>query len=666
MMISKWLTAQVIAGILGKDKRIVNRMAVDGKWHFRNETGRGGTHKIFKVAALPEDIQAAYSASLGLTLEDMRKQLNPSSGHRKKVNIMGYNGRGAKTKEVKTLEDTPDDMLRIASLRKQLIDVYSASGLSACNFITAYENGVAVPELREQLGRWGNIHTPSNFYKNWLRAYEEHGLAGLAPQYATRRGGSGASLDDRAKEIIEALFLDPRKPSMKAVWRDVEQFGYTPCYSKVERYIKDEIPDVRKILYREGPTAFHNKCEPYIERDYTLYKPMEWVCGDHHNFDFVINYNGKICRPWLTAWIDMRSRKILGWWIDLVPNTLTVIRSFAMLVDAGGLPGNALIDNGKDYKSSWFAGTSWKEQRTKIDKEYLLMADGILQDCGTNAHFATPYRGQSKPIERFFRTVIETFSKAQDFYTGSNTVDAPEDKQLYWKRINGRDRIEVTYTLEQLRDDFANYVTWFNTAWHHSGDGMDSKTPDDVFYANLEGKREMPLEMRKYVFAVREKRVVQRNGVTLDGINYYNTELVRLIGERVEVRRDINDIGKVSIFTLPDAVYQFDAESELFKDKGLREEQIRQARALTKQVRQNAKTQIPDAEAIRQAKKTPAELLAETTFAKPTFPYQSPMEIPIEMRKVVGGEPLVSMPQKRRLIGLLDSFEPQEAMYAQV
>ncbi|MDR2446065.1 MAG: hypothetical protein LBD58_02040, partial [Treponema sp.] len=40
--------------------------------------------------------------------------------------------------------------------------------------------------------------------------------------------------------------------------------------------------------------------------------------------------------------------------------------------------------------------------------------------CGCEAHFATPYRGQSKPIERLFGTIIQLFSKSQDFYTGSN------------------------------------------------------------------------------------------------------------------------------------------------------------------------------------------------------------------------------------------------------
>jgi hypothetical protein len=121
-----------------------------------------------------------------------------------------------------------------------------------------------------------------------------------------------------------------------------------------------------------------------------------------------------------------------------------------MLVDSGGLPGNALIDTGKDFKSRWFAGSAWEDQKVKLDKEGMLLMDGILQECGCKAHFATPYRGQSKPIERLLGTIIQLFSKARDFYTGSDRVDTPEDKQLYWKRINGRDRIEVTYTMPPL------------------------------------------------------------------------------------------------------------------------------------------------------------------------------------------------------------------------
>jgi hypothetical protein len=108
-MISKWLTAKEIADILGKDKRVINRDADDGKWHFRTETGRGGTHRIYQVTSLPEDVQTAYAASLSITLEEIQKQLRPSAGHKKKANIAGYNGRGAKTKEARPLGQATDE-----------------------------------------------------------------------------------------------------------------------------------------------------------------------------------------------------------------------------------------------------------------------------------------------------------------------------------------------------------------------------------------------------------------------------------------------------------------------------------------------------------------------------------------------------------------------------
>ena len=373
---------------------------------------------------------------------------------------------------------------------------------------------------------------------------------------------------------------------------------------------------------------------------------MEWGCGDHHIFDFVITHEGRIFRPWVTLFMDMRSRTITGWWIDVVPNTLTIMRAFAQSVDRYGLFENMLVDNGKDFRSEWFAGSEWKERRTKPEKETLELIEGVLQDCKTNVHFATPYRGQSKPVERFFRSVCELFSKTQDFYVGSNTVDAPEDKKLFWGRINGRDKIEVTYTLEQLRRDFEQFVTWFNSSWQHSGQGMDGKTPNKVFAETFECKREMPEEYRKYVFTVREKRVIQRNGVSMDGISYYNSEMARLIGEKVEVRRDINDIGKAAIFSLPDLVYQFDAESDLFKDKGITEEQLRKVRRLQKKAREHIDA-YPRSEEIRQARKTPAELLAERMAADEESQI---IEGLLETKKVVGGEPLA--PRRKRTLRL--------------
>jgi transposase InsO family protein len=635
-VIGKWLSAGEIAEFKGITIRGVRKRATEEHWPSRGEQGNGGPRRVYQVAALPEDIQAAYAASLKVSLSELRNRLKPISTHEKKIDIPRYAGRGAKTKAVKPVEAAADSDLKIAAARAKLIEAYNASGLSVADFITAYENGVIAPELRERLGKHGNIHSRSNFYENWLARYERHGLAGLAPRYAKRKGGSGASLDDRAKELIQALYLDPRKPSVAGVERGVKQFGYELNYAIINRYIKNEIPNSVKVFYRMGEKAYHDRFDPFIRRDYTLFKSMEWGCGDHHLFDFVIKREGRVFRPWLTMFIDMRSRKITGWHIDVVPNTLTIMRAFSMSVGTCGLFENLLIDNGKDFRSAWFAGGSWRERRARPERETLDLIEGVLHDCGTKAHFATPYRGQSKPIERAFRTIIELFSREREFYVGSNTVDRPADTKLFWGKINGRDRVDVTYTLAELRDDFAKFVAWFNSQWKHTGQGMDGQTPDAVFAENLEERREMPEAARKYVFAIRERRVVQAGGIHIDGVDYYNEKLVKFIGQRVEVRRDINDIGKVSVFSLPDCVYQFDAENEFFKDRGIPEENIRKLRASRKKAREHLQDYAKGAAEIRREKKTPYEILAGQTA-----------EVIEDKREVVGGEPLAVINRRR-------------------
>ena len=186
-----------------------------------------------------------------MDLQALKTALKPASDAEKKVLIISYNGRGAVTKAIKPLEASSEAGLRIAAMRVKLIEAYSQSGLSAKAFIDAYEAGEVAADLRERLGRWGNIHTQSNFYKNWLAVYQKHGIAGLIPQYDRKRGGAGASFDEKAKEIINSLYLDLRKPSAASVTRDLAQFGYDLKYVTVNRYIK-EIPNSVKVFYREG------------------------------------------------------------------------------------------------------------------------------------------------------------------------------------------------------------------------------------------------------------------------------------------------------------------------------------------------------------------------------------------------------------------------------
>jgi putative transposase len=646
-MIDKWLTLKEIAGLVSLTKGWIIQRAQREGWPYRSYTAQGGKQRRYHLANLPKDIQTAYAASIKNSLEELQNQLKPDSKPNKKVTIPRFSGRGAKTGEVKTIENTPDEYLRIAAARRKVLEAYSASGLKPAQFVMAYNNGVAVPDVRSQLGTFGEISSQSSLYR-WLERYEQFGLAGLAPQYAKRRGGSGSSLDERAKELIQALYLDPHRPSVRTVERDIKQFGYDLNYSIISRYIQNEIPLSVKTFYRQGEKAYHDRFDPYITRDYTLFKAMEWGVADHHLFDFVIKHKGRIFRPWLTRFDDMRSRMIVGWHIDIIPNTLTILRALNMAVESYGTFDNLLIDNGKDFKSYWFAGNAWKNRKIKLDRETCDLIEGVLHDCGTQAHFCLPYRGQSKPIERAFRTDIELFEKRMETYVGSNTAQRPDEAKLYWGRINGRDRIEVELTLEEVRRMYAEYVEWFNTEWHHTGQGMDGKTPVQVFEENRGPRKEIPEALRRYIFTRREKRTVQRKGVTIDGIEYYNPQMVQYIGSEVEVRRDIDKIGTVSIYVLPDRTYLFDAESDVLKDFGIPEENIRAQRTAQRTARTHLSKYAKEASEIRQIAKSPAQLMAEASTTE-------------DDRLVVNGD-LISRPHtalvtefpKRKIKGIFD------------
>jgi len=651
-MTDKWLTLKEIAGLLSLTKGPVIRRAQLEGWSFRSYSVRGGKERRYHIANLPVDIQTAYAASIKTTLSDLQSQLKPSSTPDKKIIIPRYSGRGAKTGDIKSIDDTPEVYLKIAAARRKVLEAYSASGLNVAQFVIAYNNGVIISDIRSQLENFGDKLSQTNLYR-WLGLYEQKGLTGLAPQYSLRRGGSGASLDERAKDLIQALYLDSHKPSVRTVQRDIKQFGYDLNYSVINRYVNNEIPISVKTFYRMGEKAYHDRFDPYINRDYTLFNPMEWGVGDHHLFDFVIKHRGRIFRPWLTRFDDMRSRKICGWHIDIIPNTLTILRALSMAVENCGTFDNLLIDNGKDFRSHWFAGNAWKQKKMKLDKETCDLIEGVLHDCGTIAHFCLPYRGQSKPIERAFRTDIELFEKRMETYVGSNTATRPDEAKLYWGKINGRDKIEVTLTLEELRRRYAEYVEWYNSEWHHTGQGMDGKTPEQVFAESKRPRKEMSEEMRRYIFTRREKRTITRNGVTIDGIEYYNPQMAQFIGSKdskVEVRRDIDRLGLVSIYSLPERTYLFDAESDVLKDFGIPEENMRAQRTAQRTARNHLTKYAKEASEVRHTVKSPAELMAEEANNSA-----------VDERKVVNGSPIRVFPlpetskiPKRKIRGIFD------------
>jgi hypothetical protein len=186
------------------------------------------------------------------------------------------------------------------------------------------------------------------------------------------------------------------------------------------------------------------------------------------------------------------------------------------------------------------------------------------------------------------------------------------------------------------------FMQWYNNCWEHSGQGMNGKTPMQVFMENVGERRDIPEHLKKYLFTTRYIRTVQRNGVEVDGAFYYTKELQRYIGRQVEVRRSLDNTGTVHIFNMPDRKPLFDAENLAFS--GIPQEDIQRISGLKRETntlskKYNKKKAEYDAAQFR----TPAEIYTE----------ESVLEL-----KVVNGESIraestpnltLVKPMKRRL-----------------
>ncbi|MDR0709302.1 MAG: Mu transposase C-terminal domain-containing protein, partial [Spirochaetaceae bacterium] len=428
--------------------------------------------------------------------------------------------------------------------------------------------------------------------------------------------------------------------------RDLKQYGIEYNASIIRRYI-NSIPEAVKVIGRKGRDEFRKKFEMHVERDFTVYKSMDCICGDYMTHDIICRIGRKMFRAKLCAFMDMRSRLITGWSLQLTANSLGVIRSLQMCVENHGAARDVYVDNGKEFKNYWLCGDTWKARYTSVDPESLELDACVLRECGMNIHFCLPYHGQSKPIERFWRTLHEMFDKYEITYVGSNTDLRPEEMKVFQRAINGIKKfdIELVPAYDAIRERIDHFMKYYNECHHHTGQGMEGKTPVQVFQENAVPRRDIPENMKKYIFTRREIRTIQRNGVSIDGMWYSGRELREYFltkgqGVKVEVRRGLDDVRKVSIFSMPDRVYLCDAEGGL--ENGPTEEDIRRINKTKKEARQFlAKYNRKKAEYDRGEFKTPAEIYAEET------------------RKVAGGEPIAE--DTPRVISLVTPDTPKPA-----
>jgi putative transposase len=412
---------------------------------------------------------------------------------------------------------------------------------------------------------------PATLY-NWQIAYRRGGeLALLDGRSCGREAGAGegdspaGAADDRFLAFFQKLYLTPRKLSIDKCHEAAESMALLEgwpvrSYDQCKRHLRT-IPPQLIVKMRDGEDAFVAKCEPAIERDYTRMASNDVWFADDHRFDVVVQVGtdseGKPIhdRPFLCGWQDARSRLIVAWKIVAKdPNTETVLSSFEAGILQHGLPKWVYLDNGKHYDSLAVGGLTKKRRRARAEGDAPDPFCGAFPGLGVKVKHATPYHGQSKTIERFFRTVCERFAKLWETYCGNTPFTRPED-------LSRQLDLGKAPTLAEFTQAFGE---WLEADYHfrrHLGNGMGD-TPAAVYQANLIEKRPVIPEIARFycspAFCPTRKRkdgsiergvLVGKQGVTWQSLNFgaFSPAVQALFGQRVMLRINRDDTRYVMV-----------------------------------------------------------------------------------------------------------------------
>lgn len=360
----------------------------------------------------------------------------------------------------------------------------------------------------------------------------EDWLAALAPRYVGRT--REAECSPEALAFIKTDYLRPERPAFTDCYRRLaraaaEHGWKIPSERTLQRRI-EALGETQKVLARDGVEALA-RLYPAQERDKSTLHALECVNADGHRWDVFARWSdGTIGRPVMVAFQDVHSGMILSWRIDRSENAHAVLLAFGDLVETWGIPEHVVLDNGRNFASKWIAGGVSHRFRFKVRADE---PHGVMTTLGVQVHWATPYHGQAKPIERAFRDMASAIAKDPRFagaYTG-NKVDAKPEN----------------YGSKAVPIDLFETVVGEGIAEHNARLGRRSKVCagqsfEQVFRASYEASliRKASLEQKQLWLLAAEGVSVRRGDgiIHLMGNRYWCDGLADLRGTKVVARFD--------------------------------------------------------------------------------------------------------------------------------
>lgn len=529
----EWFSARELADLalpgLPGDVRALNRRIEDERWTARTGSdgallvrprrGRGGGIE-YHVSLLPGEARLALE----------RRGITAPAPKAAEVDRGGWRWFDAQSAKVKAEAERRLDAVR-------QVELLHAAGAT---------RSAAVSDVADQIG----VSVATIW--NWLGLVDGVPAADRLPALAPRRrgGGKAAEIDEQAWQALKSDFLRPEKPTFSSCYYRLlrnyaEPRGLTlPTEQTLRRRMERELDKRTVILRREGVEALRRSL-PAQKRSVSAMHAMELVNIDGHRWDVFARWpDGTVARPMMVAIQDVYSRKMLAWSIGKTESAIETRLAFAHLFKRYGIPAGCLMDNGRAFASKWITGGAKSRFRFTIRDEEPL---GILTALGVQIHWATPYRGQSKPIERGFRDLCDSIAKAPAF-SGAYTGNRPDAKPENY----GTAAIPIDQFIAEVEAGMAAHNA---RPGRRTEMGAGLKSLDQVFAESIAlcpvGKA-TPEQLRLALLAADNRPTNRQNGsIEMFGNRYWSEDMILIAGDRVTVRFDPDDLhGPLYVYSL--------------------------------------------------------------------------------------------------------------------
>ena len=421
---------------------------------------------------------------------------------------------------------------------------YSTKKQADSDFLDLYNSGLYLPKAYKFIGSisLGTLH-------RWLRKYEKHESAEcLQPNYKySKQGEYNSILNDEMKQILLTLLLHPSRynygKAIKLTKEILKKRGYEqlPCDLSFKRYAENFRKNnyAEWVLRREGMKAYHDKVEPYIERDISKIEVGDVIVADGHvlNFQVINPFTGRPTRATLVGFLDWKSTALVGYEIMMTESTQCIASALRnAIINLGLIPKVVYQDNGKAFKSRFFQNVDFEED----------LFNGVYANLNIHSVFAKPYNARAKVIERFFREFQEELEKGMPSYIGTSI----EDKPAWLKRgekLHAEWHKKLTDNHIPTVAEASKYInSWIE--FHNNQPCPNDRTKTIKECLNSVQKQNIDVQRLDDLMMKTEGRTINKHGITFLNM-HYRSEAILGIRDKVNIRYSLFDLSKVNVYS---------------------------------------------------------------------------------------------------------------------